>query len=144
MPDDISTDDSKVDNGASGSVVKKKRAPRKKASAAGSVNKKNNNTDMHGETPVLTLDAVLVINKANELRDRFSAFLDKGNKEIIIDASAVEMIDTAIIQLLYSFITALKSDGLSATWQSPSEEFVGRVRSLGLGEMLGIEGIAAD
>jgi anti-anti-sigma regulatory factor len=92
-----------------------------------------------GEQATLVLDPVLVINSASELHDKFSSVLDKSHKEIVIDASLVEMIDTAIIQLLFSLISALKSNAIEVKWRSPSAEFVSRVRSLGLSDIFGLD-----
>ncbi len=88
---------------------------------------------------VIVLDPVLVINKASGMHEKLAPYLEKNGNEITIDASLVEMIDTAMIQLLYSLVTDLKSKNVGIIWRSPSLEFVSRVRSLGLAERLGIE-----
>jgi anti-anti-sigma regulatory factor len=82
---------------------------------------------------------VLVINSANELHGKFAPFIDNNCNEIVIDASSVEMIDTAILQLLFSLINSLKSNNTRVMWRSPSAEFVSRVRSLGLSQIFDID-----
>lgn len=114
------------------SAVKKKRAPAKKtansARAKTAASKKPS-------TPTLTLDSVAVINNAKALYEELRKVIDT---DVNIDASAVEMIDTAILQLLYVFVTKVTSNNHKINWINPSDEFISRARLIGLSRNLGI------
>jgi anti-anti-sigma regulatory factor len=114
------------------SAVKKKRAPAKKTAnrprAKTAASKKPS-------TPTLTLDSVAVINNAKALYEELRKVIDT---DVNIDASAVEMIDTAILQLLYVFVTKVTSNNHKINWINPSDEFISRARLIGLSRNLGI------
>lgn len=114
------------------SAVKKKRAPAKKTAnrprAKTAASKKPS-------TPTLTLDSVAVINNAKALYEELGKVIDT---DVNIDASAVEMIDTAILQLLYVFVTKVTSNNHKINWINPSDEFISRARLIGLSRNLGI------
>ncbi len=114
------------------STVKKKRAPTKKTAvrtrAKTAVSKKH-------LTPTLTLDSVAVINNAKVLYEELGKLT---NTDVNIDASAVEMIDTAILQLLYAFVTKVTSNNHKINWINPSDEFISRARLIGLSRNMGI------
>lgn len=113
-------------------AVKKKRAPVK--SNAGNVALKAD-AGRQPSAHTLTLDSVAVINNAKTLYEEFSRAI---NTDVNIDASAVEMIDTAILQLLYAFVIKVTSTHHRINWINPSDEFVSRARLLGLSRNLGI------
>ncbi len=113
-------------------AVKKQRAPVK--STSGSVTAKAD-AGRQPSTHTLKLDSVAVINNAKTLYEEFSRAV---NTDVNIDASAVEMIDTAILQLLYAFVIKVTSTHHKINWINPSEEFVTRARLLGLSRNLGI------
>lgn len=114
------------------SAVKKKRAPAKKTAnrprAKTAASKKPS-------TPTITLDSVAVINNAKALYEELRKVIDT---DVNIDASAVEMIDTAILQLLYVFVTKVTSNNHKINWINPSDEFISRARLIGLSRNLGI------
>ena len=114
------------------STVKKKRVAAKKTAvrtrAKSAVSKKH-------LTPNLTLDSVAVINNANALYEKLGKLT---NTDVNIDASAVEMIDTAILQLLYVFVTKVTSNNHEINWINPSDEFISRARLIGLSRNLGL------
>jgi anti-anti-sigma regulatory factor len=114
------------------SAVKKKRAPARKTAnrprAKTAASKKPS-------TPTLTLDSVAVINNAKALYEELGKVIDT---DVNIDASAVEMIDTAILQLLYVFVTKVTSNNHKINWINPSDEFISRARLIGLSRNLGI------
>ena len=83
----------------------------------------------------IMLKAVLAINDAKTVFNELQKKIDTS-KDITIDASAVEMVDTAILQLLLSFVRKVRSNGLKVDWKKPSEEFVNRVEMLNLGDLL--------
>jgi anti-anti-sigma regulatory factor len=113
-------------------AVKKKRAPAKKA-----VNKSRTKTAVSKKplAHTLTLNSVTVINNAKALYEELD---NVTNTDVNIDASAVEMIDTAILQLLYAFVTKVTSNSHKINWINPSKEFISRARLLGLSRNLGI------
>ena len=85
----------------------------------------------------LMLDSVLVINNAEKIHIQLKELLKK-KQGIIIDASAIEMIDTAIFQLLLSFIIKLHSLNIKVSWLNPSAEILSRAHTLGLIEEIGL------
>ncbi len=121
----------------------KKKAPEKKVTKKAVASKARDVTEGNDNQLVLMLDPVLVINNASDMHQMFSTYLEKSNDEIVIDASLVEMIDTAMIQLLFSLVSGLKSKNVRIIWRTPSTEFASRVRSLGLAGLFGIDNLAA-
>lgn len=113
-------------------AVKKKRAPAKKTA-----NKSRAKTAVSKKplAHTLTLDSVTVINNAKALYEELG---NVTNTDVNIDASAVEMIDTAIMQLLYAFVTKVTSNNHKINWINPSKEFISRAGLLGLSRNLGI------
>ena len=51
---------------------------------------------------------------------------------------AVEMIDTAVLQLLFAFTKKVQAGNHQISWKNPSDEFVSRADLLGLSHHLGI------
>ena len=113
-------------------AVKKKRAPAKKTA-----NKSRAKTAVSKKplAHTLTLDSVTVINNAKALYEELG---NVTNTDVNIDASAVEMIDTAILQLLYAFVAEVTSNNHKINWINPSKEFILRAGLLGLSRNLGI------
>ncbi len=85
----------------------------------------------------IVLDPILSIDNANKLYDQFDSVVQR-KQNIIIDASAVEMIDTAMLQLLIAFVRKLKNEGVKISWNKPSDELLSRAVLLNLEEYLGI------
>jgi anti-anti-sigma regulatory factor len=145
MPGNVKAKAKKASTGKSPAAlsVKKNTGSRKKdlknTSAAGKARKTG---ELKAKSLSLVLDPVLVINNANELHRKFSTYITKKCDVLEIDASSVEMADTAIIQLLYSLVSGLKENGTRVVWQSPSSEFSDRVRSLGMIQELGLDSVA--
>lgn len=86
----------------------------------------------------LILDSVLVINDAKSLMQKINQLVET-NDDISIDASAVEMIDTAILQLLLAATIKIRSSNHKINWINPSDKFVSNASLLGLTESLGIK-----
>jgi len=86
---------------------------------------------------LLKLDSVLVINDAREIYAKLDTLI-QSNQNILIDASSVEVIDTAVLQLLVAFIKKTRLQNTETNWENPSDEFVSRAEKLGLVESLGI------
>lgn len=72
------------------------------------------------------------------LKEAWLPMLDSG-KDIDINASAVEDIDTAGLQLLLSLVKTAKDSGRSVTWESPSEAVINAVKETSLRDALGIQ-----
>ncbi len=114
------------------------------------------NTELEGEVPIeaieqdvetgseskITLDATLNIQTVGALYDQFLKMLDTQNI-IEIDASSVESIDTATLQL----ITVFKQAGIKLQKEIsvdfPSDKFVEAAEILGLAELLEVDQAAA-
>jgi len=105
------------------SLKKKESKPR--------VIKENNNNRM-------TLNPVLVINNAKSMLETIDKLVDSDD-DVYIDASGVEMIDTAILQLLLAATIKIRSANHKVTWNNPSDIFLSNTALLGLSEALGLE-----
>lgn len=81
------------------------------------------------------LDSVLVINNAHTMHEQFIALI-KTKKNVVIDASSVEMVDTSILQLLLAFVKKLHAEDLKVSWMNPSNELLSRAEMLNLTEKL--------
>ena len=60
-------------------------------------------------------------------------------KQVSLDVSKIERIDTAAIQLLYAFCKEVRIQGYSVKWNQPSQTFCECVRLSGLAEQINIE-----
>ena len=120
----------------------KKSAP-KKTVAKKKVVKKPRKKPIKKSTPVannkIVLKAVLAINDAKVIYAELGTKL-ATKKNISIDASAVEMVDTAILQLLLAFIQKAILQNILVTWVKPSQAFLSRSDALNLTGLLGLEG----
>ena len=83
----------------------------------------------------MTLNSAVVINDAEPLYVKLGK---TSNKDVRIDASAVEKIDTAIMQLLYAFVLKVNSLNHKISWINPSNEFKSSAALLGLSENMKI------
>lgn len=107
---------------------------RKKQSRKSKVTKKTaKKTIQKGET--ITLDSILVIDDAMQLHQKLVELVEKKS-EVIINAKAVNMIDTAMLQLLTSFVMTLKKQNIKVSWKDPSEELINRATLLNLEKQL--------
>jgi len=85
----------------------------------------------------IVLKAVLAINDAKALYAELGKKLET-KKDISIDASAVEMVDTAILQLLLAFTQKSQLQNVAVKWEKPSREFLSRSETLNLTRLLGL------
>jgi ABC-type transporter Mla MlaB component len=115
------------------STLKKKAALKKSAAIKTSTSAVSSN---QVSIQTLTLDSVVVINNAESLYQEFNQV--SNDTDINIDASAVEMIDTAVLQLLYAFVMKVQSSDHTVNWIKPSKEFLNRANLLGLSQHIGI------
>lgn len=115
----------------------KKNAPKKKAAkkASKKTQKKTEPKTLPNKT--MMLNPVLVINNAKSLSQDFTQLLQNSG-DISIDASAVEMIDTAILQLLLAVTIKVRTSKHEVHWLNPSDTFISNVTLLGLSESLGL------
>ena len=126
-------------------VVKKKstgKSPATKSAVKKKVAKKNQKP--MSKKPVkagnkIVLKAVLAINDAKALYVELGKKLET-KKDISIDASAVEMVDTAILQLLLAFTQKSQLQNIAVKWVKPSQEFLSRSETLNLTKLLGLSG----
>jgi anti-anti-sigma regulatory factor len=85
----------------------------------------------------LELEPSLVINKASDIFEALKK-LDVSGQAVEIDASKVEIIDSAILQLLFAFVLSLKEKGVKLSWYKPTEGLLNKASILGLTEQLGL------
>lgn len=120
----------------------KKASIKKQASARRAPKKKVEKKTPAVRENLITLKSVLAINDAKTMSGELHQKLD-ANKNITIDAASVEMVDTAILQLLLSFVRKLRANGLTVSWNNPSKELVNRVEMLNLTDLLVAPEVAA-
>ncbi len=85
----------------------------------------------------LVLESSLVINNASGFYETLKE-LAAGEQTIEIDASKVEIIDSAILQLLVAFVLDLSEKDIPLSWHKPSENLLNKASILGLTEKLGL------
>ena len=86
----------------------------------------------------IVLDPVLAVDNAKKLYEQFNSVIQK-NRSVIVNASAVEMIDTAMLQLLVAFVRKLQDQGIKISWAKPSDELMSRAELLDLKEHLNLD-----
>ncbi|PCJ23934.1 MAG: hypothetical protein COA96_10625 [SAR86 cluster bacterium] len=86
----------------------------------------------------ITLPSTMEIDEATKLHKKLQKSAARG-VDINLDAEKVETIDTAILQLLLSFVREVRGNGNSVNWQSPSEPLFKTAEMIGLGAELGLE-----
>ena len=84
------------------------------------------------------LDKISDISKSEAIHEKLESFLNSGS-EIRIDASQVDRIDTAVLQMLISLSRTLEKQHLSAPIFNPSDNFMSTVKLMGVKEHLKIE-----
>ncbi len=87
----------------------------------------------------LVLGSIITINDAQTMYTQLNSMLE-SKQDITIDASAVEMLDTAILQLLLAFVNKIRSQNREVVWIKPSEEMINRATTLNLQAGLGLDG----
>jgi ABC-type transporter Mla MlaB component len=114
---------------------------RKKNSVPGNDPAKSNQQlavgDDSGKPVAVRLADNLTVNGINSTYDELSQYL-KGSGTLLIDASGVQAIDTAGIQLLLAFTREIAEQDRLVEWQSPSSEFLQIVELLNMKEELGL------
>lgn len=91
---------------------------------------------MIAENILLRLPERCVTVAAGDLRDQFLKVTDQD--EIQVDASAVELIGQAVLQVLVAAARAAEASGGSFAIINPSPAFAERVSACRLGEAIGL------
>lgn len=120
-------------------ALRKKKVAKKRASPnkAAITNTSSRAKPAHpATTHSLTLESVADINKAKSLHKQLNQI--NNDSDVNIDASAIEMIDTAVLQLLYAFVIKVRSSNHKVNWIKPSREFIRRANLLGLSQPIGL------
>jgi len=86
----------------------------------------------------ITLDGVVNIAKADALHHELEEII-KVASPAAIKAETVQRVDTAVLQLLSSFIISMSELELSVTWDGVSEELQVAAKLLGLEEALNLQ-----
>ena len=84
---------------------------------------------------VLKLDNILGISDIHELHKTLHGILNKES-DILIDASEVQSVDTAVLQLLTAFCLKMNRNGYNIKWKNPTQTFIDRCCLLNLEELL--------
>ena len=87
------------------------------------------------ESNVVELEDVVDISKVEGLLESLKKSADKGG-QIKVDASKVTRIDTAGLQLMFSFQKTLNDQHGQVTIVNPSDDFMKNARLVGFNEVL--------
>lgn len=79
----------------------------------------------------IILDESLTISSADNFKDRLTEYVGKC-RSVEIDGSNVELIDTAALQILTSFIIQLQRESVEIRWVGKSDVLVKTAALLGL------------
>ena len=96
---------------------------------------KHTQTPRLPDAPNLELDATVTIVKAAELHRTLAGLLAAG-QPVIVDATHVEEIDTAVLQLLVSLWRTGNERGIDCRWHGVSEPLRRTARLVGVAGML--------
>lgn len=92
---------------------------------------------------IIDLETTLGITDAARFYQQLAAALEE-KREVVLDASRVEMADTAALQMLVAFMQAMRDVGVAVRWKSPSEALRKTVRLLDLEGHLGLVSSDSD
>ena len=124
---------------ANSKKAKSKKTKKKKANAKTNQKNKTQKRKIKADKTNLVLDSIITINDAQTMYTHLNSLLEL-KQDITIDASAVEMLDTAILQLLLAFVNKIKDQNREVVWIKPSEEMINRATTLRLQAELGLGG----
>lgn len=119
----------------------RKKTTRKKAASKKTASKKAASSKKVAESHTLVLEKRTMIGKIDDFRGTLASQLD--TPELFVDASAVEAVDTASLQLLTAFVARRASKDMGVAWKGLSDEFRERVELLGLSDALSVTGSEA-
>ena len=86
--------------------------------------------------------AVMTVNQGDELKLTLSGLLNDNASDISIDASEIESIDSAILQLIVAFALELSARNSKLLWLNVPRELIVFVKTLGLEKILNLERIS--
>jgi anti-anti-sigma regulatory factor len=89
------------------------------------------------QTPAYKLAASCTVRDSASLKTALNDLV-RVKGEAILDVSAIERIDTAVVQLLYAFVRDRKAQGDKVVWVGNSECFTDAVKLLGLATHLDV------
>jgi len=90
-----------------------------------------------GGRTMIVCEPNIDISDAEKLLEDLRATLDSAS-QVEIDASKVERIDTAALQLFLAFILASQQQGLEVVWSGVSEPMLAAANILGIAEAMGL------
>lgn len=91
-----------------------------------------------GPLPVLVLESKVTISEIREFHEQLTARSEDGGP-VKIDASQVETIDGAGLQLLDAFVNFCRAWIRGVVWVNPSRAFVEAVTILGMAEHFALQ-----
>jgi ABC-type transporter Mla MlaB component len=94
-----------------------------------------------GGSASVTLGANCSIKEVAALRESLCAVLD-AHEPVSIDASAVERIDTATLQLLYAFVRDRFAADREVVWQGVTGQLSEAARLLGVRDLLNLPAVS--
>ena len=86
----------------------------------------------------IKLPSELNIRQVAELKEPLNEALN-ADSDIVLDASDVDMVDTAALQLLLAFIRQAALKKRPVEWRSVPDDFLNAVKLMGLGEGLNLQ-----
>jgi anti-anti-sigma regulatory factor len=89
------------------------------------------------ETPLVSLPATCTLRETADLKARLLRWIDSA-EPVVLDASGVQRIDTAALQVLCAFARDRRSRNLAFTWQGRVDTVAEACRLLGIASILGL------
>ena len=86
----------------------------------------------------IPLPSTLTIQSVAADHARLSELLESVESPVTIDASSIEEIDTAGMQLVLSLVNQLHSQSFDTQWQSPTDVLLQTADVLGMSEALAL------
>jgi ABC-type transporter Mla MlaB component len=130
---------------ASNKTQKRKRAATETASplsAAEALATPEQTMDETAAAARIELVSNCTVKEAVALKQSLCAVVDNA-EPVTLDASAVERVDTAILQLLCAFVRARVASNLSVLWQGEESPLFESARLLGLQQLLALPAAGA-
>jgi len=86
----------------------------------------------------VSLGSALDIMHANALKERLQTALQKKQSHIVLISDKVERADTAGLQLIYAFKTAVEGEQKQFSWQKPTDALINACKMLGMSKALAL------
>lgn len=90
------------------------------------------------DATVVVLESTLTIADAAELHEALLGHM-RVTTPLVLNASDVEMVDTACLQVIAAAFKTAGEKGVSVRIDAPSECFIGAVRQMGLDVLFGLD-----